>query len=154
MLNLSRRYAKALLEYAEERGLGEIYRQALLLAAGRKELDPAEIPGGLLGDFLRQVPQEERTQALYLFLELARDRMDLLETEIISAVPLTPGQLANLEVRLIKMFRKQLDITVRVDPSLLGGLRVIVGNTVLDDTIKRKLQDMKDSVYKGVYMNQ
>ena len=79
---------------------------------------------------------------------------DVLDVEVISAVPLTMEQLARLERKLILMFRKQLSITASVDPSILGGLKVIADNTVLDDSIRRKLIDMKARIYKGVYAGQ
>jgi len=153
MLRQTNRYAKALLEFAEERGLGEIYRQALLLAVEKGSVTNAEVPGAL-GEFLQQVPRQERPLVLHRFLDLAREHMDLTQAEVISAVPLTDRQLAQVEEKLIRMFRKQMEISTRVDPSILGGLRVIVENVVLDDTIKRKLMDMKNSVYKGVYFKQ
>jgi F-type H+-transporting ATPase subunit delta len=78
--------------------------------------------------------------------------MHLVPVEVISAVPLTEQQLYDIEVRLIRMTRKQLDIRTTVDPSLLGGLRIIVDNTVIDQSIKRKLSDLKKAVYEGVYL--
>jgi len=152
MLDLANRYAAALLAYADENGLEEIYRQALLHVVTDASPD-APVPQPL-GAFLAQVPPRELEATLYRFLDLARKRMNLLTVEIISAVPLTPRQLSGLEERLIRMFRKQMEITTTVDPSLLGGLRIIVDNTVIDNTIKRKLQDMKNSVYRGVYFKQ
>lgn len=150
MLKLTVRYTNALMEYAEEQGLENIYRQALALVVGGSPHAYRETDA--LGKFLAQLPKEELEPVLYRFLDLARKRMDLLSVEVISAVPLTPLQLSDLEVKLIRMFRKQLDITTTIDPSLLGGLRVIVDNTVIDESIKRKLRDMKNSVYRGVYL--
>lgn len=152
MLDLANRYAAALLAYADENGLEEIYRQALLhVVTNAPPDDPIPQP---LGAFLAQVPPREVDATLFRFLDLARKRMNLLTVEIISAVPLTPLQLSRLEEKLIRMYRKQMEITTTVDPSLLGGLRIIVNNTVIDNTIKRKLQDMKESVYRGVYFKQ
>jgi len=153
MLKLTSRYATALLEFAQERGLEDIYRQALLVVVKKAPARSWEATGAL-AEFLQHVPPKEVEPVLYRFLDLAREKMDLLEVEVISAVPLTGKQLATLEEKLIRIFRKQMEITTTVDPSILGGLRVIVGNTVLDDTIKRKLADMKNSVYKGVYFKQ
>ncbi len=149
-LKLARRYALALLDFAQDRGLPLIYRQALLLMledapSAQKAADP-------LAEFLQAVPSQEVEQVLTIFLELARKKMNLVPVEVISAVPLTEQQLYDIEVRLIRMTRKQLDIRTTVDPSLLGGLRVIVDNTVLDQSIKRKLSELKKAVYEGVYL--
>lgn len=154
MLKLTHRYANALLEFAEEHGLEEIYRQALTMVLSGN-LEPEATPQAI-GEFLTLVPggREERSNVLYAFLDMARERMNLLACEIISAVTLTSDQIARLEKKLILMFRKQLDITLTVDPSLLGGLRVIADNTVLDDSIRRKMRDMKNKIYEGVYFGQ
>ena len=73
------------------------------------------------------------------------------EAEVISAVPLTPEQRRTIEIRLIKLFKKPVALTLSVDQSLLGGVRIITNNMVIDDTVKRKLFDMKNSIYKGVF---
>ena len=79
--------------------------------------------------------------------------MDKLKAEVISAIPLTGDQLYRLEVKLIQLLRKEIEISATVDPSLLGGLRVIVGDVVIDHSVKRRLLDMKHAVYQGVYLN-
>ena len=76
--------------------------------------------------------------------------MNLADAEVFSAVPLTQDQLEKLVKKLTGIFNKQLDIKTNVDPSLLGGIKVIVGNTVMDDTIKRKLKDIKKNIYDKV----
>ena len=70
--------------------------------------------------------------------------------EVYSAVPLSQEQLRALEIKLARMLGRRADIAAQVDPSLLGGVRVVAGDTVYDDTIKRKLSDMKRSIYEGM----
>lgn len=77
--------------------------------------------------------------------------MSPLPVEVISAVPLSPAQMAAVERKLTLMFRKQLELVFTIDTAILGGLRVIAADTVLDDSIKRKLMDMKKTVYEGVF---
>ncbi|MDR1062144.1 MAG: ATP synthase F1 subunit delta [Clostridiales bacterium] len=85
------------------------------------------------------------------FLDLARSRLNLVDAEVISAAPLTAEQQHKLEIQLIRAFRKRVSIRLSVDPSLIGGLRVLANDMVFDDSVKRKLADMKSSIYKGVY---
>ncbi|WRS26577.1 ATP synthase F1 subunit delta [Oscillospiraceae bacterium MB08-C2-2] len=155
MLALTGRYALALMHYAEENGLELVYCQALdyilSINAGHPSLPDAETA---LGRFLEHVPEEEVDAVLYRFLDMARKRMDIITVEVFSAVPLTQEQLCALEQEFIHAYRKQVDITATVDPSLIGGLRVIVDDKVIDATIKRQLEDMKRSIYKGVYFKQ
>lgn len=151
-VKLARRYAAALLEHAKEVGLPVIYRQALLLVLDG-QITPDKL-NGPLGEFMEQVPQEEWERVLTMFLDFAREEMNLVPVEIISAVPLTEEQVYNLEIKLIRHTRRQLEIRTTVDPELLGGLKIIVGNTVIDESIKRGLTDMKAAIYKGVYLRQ
>ncbi|MCL1805881.1 MAG: ATP synthase F1 subunit delta [Clostridiales bacterium] len=78
----------------------------------------------------------------------AQNRLDV---KVFSAVALSAEQQARLESKLHRMFEKQIDMTVKVDPSLLGGLRIIAGHTVIDNTIKNRLAEMKKSIYRGVF---
>ncbi|MCL2058604.1 MAG: F0F1 ATP synthase subunit delta [Oscillospiraceae bacterium] len=73
------------------------------------------------------------------------------DVEIISAVPLTAHQQQIIEVRLIRMMKKHITIKATVDPSLLGGIRIVTGDYVIDDTIKRKLFNMKSSMIAEVF---
>ena len=74
--------------------------------------------------------------------------------EVISAVQLTAQQRRSLEIRLIKLFKKRVILKFTVDPALLGGIRVIADNTVIDDSIKRKLYDIKNQITKGVFQTE
>jgi len=148
MLDLTRRYADALMDYAEENGLRLIYQQALACFSQAEAPDPPEP----LKAFLAHVPENNVLDVLGRFLDTARGKLDILDARIVTAVPLSEAQLDSLTEKLNSRFRKHLNITTSVDPSLIGGVRVVVGNIVIDDTVKRKMQEMKKSVYKGVYL--
>ena len=49
---------------------------------------------------------------------------------------------AALKALLEKKFGRKLNPTVTVDPSLIGGVRVVVGDEVLDTSVRAKLQQM------------
>ena len=144
--------ALALLGYAEAQGKSDVYQQVwALVLSGRVAAQNAEPEG--LKEVLEQVPPAILKDVLRQFLEMARENMDTLPVEIISAVPLNDEQRYKIELKLIRLLRKQLDVTCTVDASLLGGVRVIVDNTVIDHSIKRRLADMKQAVYKGVNLS-
>lgn len=148
---LTRLHALALLDYGHYHGLPEVYQQVLALVLSGK-VSAENAPDEELKKVLAQIPPGELEEVLLQFLELARKRMDRVPVEIISAVELSEEQLYKLEIKLIRLLRKQLDITTTVDPSLIGGVRILVENTVIDESIKRKLQDLKQAVYKEVYL--
>jgi F-type H+-transporting ATPase subunit delta len=61
---------------------------------------------------------------------------------IVSAFEISGDQLAQLVATLEKKFGRKLNPTVTVDPSLIGGVRVVVGDEVLDTSVRAKLQQM------------
>jgi F-type H+-transporting ATPase subunit delta len=64
------------------------------------------------------------------------------DAAIVSAFEISGDQLAQLVATLEKKFGRKLNPTVTVDPSLIGGVRVVVGDEVLDTSVRAKLQQM------------
>jgi F-type H+-transporting ATPase subunit delta len=64
------------------------------------------------------------------------------DADITSAFEISPTQVAELVKTLEKKFGRKLNPTVTVDPSLIGGVRVVVGDEVLDTSVRAKLQRM------------
>lgn len=65
------------------------------------------------------------------------------DAEIVSAFDMTPAQVVDLVATLEKRFRRNLNPSVTVDSSLIGGVRVVVGDEVLDTSVRAKLQRMQ-----------
>ena len=65
------------------------------------------------------------------------------DAEIVSAFALTDAQVAELVDSLQKKFGRKLNPTVTIDQSLIGGVRVVVGDEVLDTSVRAKLQQMQ-----------
>ena len=64
------------------------------------------------------------------------------DASITSAFELSSTQVAELVSTLEKKFGRKLNPTVTVDSSLIGGVRVVVGDEVLDTSVRAKLQQM------------
>ena len=64
------------------------------------------------------------------------------DADITSAFEISSEQVGNLVATLEKKFGRKLNPTVTVDPSLIGGVRVVVGDEVLDTSVRAKLQQM------------
>ncbi len=62
---------------------------------------------------------------------------------VYSAFPIDGDALGNVSAALEKRFGRKLQITVQQDPSLIGGIRVVVGDEVLDTSVKARLEQMK-----------
>jgi len=68
--------------------------------------------------------------------------MGAADAVIASAFEISAQQVADLVASLEKKFGRKLNPTVTVDPSLIGGVRVVVGDEVLDTSVRAKLQQM------------
>lgn len=68
------------------------------------------------------------------------------DAEITSAFELSAAQVTELVATLEKKFNRKLNPSVTVDPSLIGGVRVVVGDEVLDTSVRAKLQQMRTAL--------
>ncbi|MGB4115917.1 MAG: F0F1 ATP synthase subunit delta [Polaromonas sp.] len=65
------------------------------------------------------------------------------DATVFSAFELDAKALADLSATLEKRFGKKLNLTVELQPELIGGVRVVVGDEVLDTSVKARLEQMK-----------
>ncbi len=65
------------------------------------------------------------------------------DAEITSAFEMTEAQISDLTTTLEKKFGRKLNSTVTVDASLIGGVHIVVGDQVLDTSVRAKLQQMQ-----------
>jgi F-type H+-transporting ATPase subunit delta len=77
------------------------------------------------------------------FERLYAKHTGLVAAEVVSAQPLDAKQLAAIKAALNKSLGKSPELTTRVDPSILGGLKVKVGSKLFDASLKTKLDQMK-----------
>lgn len=77
------------------------------------------------------------------FQELKNAQQGSADAEIVSAFAMSDAQVADLVGALQKKFGRKLNPTVSVDQSLIGGIRVVVGDEVLDSSVRAKLQQMQ-----------
>jgi F-type H+-transporting ATPase subunit delta len=68
------------------------------------------------------------------------------DAEITSAFDMSEAQVAELIKTLEKKFSRKLKPVVTVDPSLIGGVRVVVGDEVLDTSVNAKLQQLRSAL--------
>ncbi|MYM33023.1 F0F1 ATP synthase subunit delta [Duganella sp. FT94W] len=77
------------------------------------------------------------------FLRLKNSAEGVADAVINSAFELSAAQVSELVATLEKKFSRKLNPSVTVDPSLIGGVRVVVGDEVLDTSVRAKLQQMR-----------
>jgi F-type H+-transporting ATPase subunit delta len=80
------------------------------------------------------------------FVELAASERDNEVAEVRSAIALDDEQIARLADALGRATGKTIEVKVIVDPTVLGGLVARVGDTVIDGTIRHRLDEMKEQL--------
>ena len=112
----------------------------------------AQTPSGApLGDaaknLVRMVIENGRFAALpeiaSQFQALVDAKSGTSQATVESAFPIDAQQLADVKSVMEKRFLRNLDLHVVVKPELIGGIRVIVGDEVLDTSIRARLEQMK-----------
>jgi F-type H+-transporting ATPase subunit delta len=172
----ARRYADAAFEIAERDGnvqswLKHLERAAALVANEKAERvlgNPAlpldkrrELLGAAIGE---DAPQQLQNLLLLLlrrgriqlvpriaaaFRELVNRRAGVTIALVTSATELSAQDVRAIEERLERITRGKVDLEVRVDPGLLGGVVVRVGDRLLDGSVRGRLERLRDQVASG-----
>lgn len=97
-------------------------------------------------NFVRLLVDNDRLQVLPeirdLYVELKNGQEGVQEADIASAFPLDDATLKNLVAELEARFKCKIQATVSLDPELIGGVRIAVGDQVIDASVRGKLAAM------------
>lgn len=168
LATIARPYAEALFRVAQSGNLaawsGLVSEMAQIAAhpdfqalAGNPKLSDQQVADTLLGllktpasaeakNFVAMLAENGRLALLpeigAQFRELKNAQEGAADAQITSAFALTDAQVQELVTALEKKFGRKLNPSVTVDDSLIGGVRVVVGDEVLDTSVRAKLQQM------------
>ncbi|MDR0991572.1 MAG: F0F1 ATP synthase subunit delta [Ruminococcus sp.] len=103
-----------------------------------------------LENFLCLLAQKGRMHYLFKIKEEWKIRFfaakGIAEAEVTSAVKLTDKQKSALEAKLSKKYGKKIILREKVDPAIIGGLSVKVGDELSDGTIRTKFDNIASSI--------
>jgi F-type H+-transporting ATPase subunit delta len=164
-------YARALFEIARAEGtLDEVEDELFRFArsyessdALRNALTDEAVPAGkrqaIVEDLLGGKATSTTTQLVSMVVGSGRGRdlpaivdnlvarassaKNLAVAEVRSAVPLTDDQQARLAAALANATGKQVNLKTIVDPSILGGIVATVGDTVIDGSVRTRVEQLK-----------
>jgi F-type H+-transporting ATPase subunit delta len=168
-ITIARPYAEAAFALAREQNAlpvwAEMLRAAAAIAADPQMQDALDNPKlsvtdkealflSICGDrinaegrnFVRVLIEAERigliSQIRDLFGALKDADEGVARASITSAFPLSDGELSELKRALERRFGKKIETTVSVDDSLIGGAKIVVGDTVIDASVRAELESM------------
>jgi F-type H+-transporting ATPase subunit delta len=164
-------YARGLFEIARAEGTideveDELFRFARIYESSeelRNALSDEQIPASkrqaIIEDLLGGKATPTTTQLISMVVGSGRARdlpaivdklvarassaKNLEVAEVRTAVPLTPDQETRLAAALANATGKEVNLKVVVDPSVLGGLVATVGDTVIDGTVRTRIEQLK-----------
>lgn len=103
-----------------------------------------------LVNFLELLAEKHRMPALYRirrrFDELWDEANQRLEVTLTSAIELDPSVVESVGAEIERKTGKTIELTSRVDDSIIGGIVLQVGNRVLDASIRHRLEQLRREV--------
>ncbi|MFN2594829.1 MAG: ATP synthase F1 subunit delta [Actinomycetota bacterium] len=127
-----------------DKGIDRAQREKVLDALLADKVSPHTL--SMLQFIVGQGRARQLPQILETVSEIAAEARNSVVAEIRSAVPLDDGQRDGLQKALSKATGKNVTVKVLVDPTVIGGLVAKVGDTVIDGTVKRRLEQLRDQV--------
>jgi F-type H+-transporting ATPase subunit delta len=178
MEELARVYGQALFEVAEQEGKLDVLREQLGQFAdalnGHHELQvfffspyfsTKEKQDGLLRvldgaeesllNFLRLLIENHRMPVVFRIREqyerLWADANRMLPVEVTSAIALDESTTEHLSKNIGERTGRKVKLNARVDPDILGGIVLRVGNSILDASIRNRLEQLRKQVAQGAF---
>lgn len=101
---------------------------------------------GLLKFIVDQGRARHLPQILERLSDLAAEAREAVVAEVRSAIPLDDRQEEELAKALSKATGKRVQVKVIVDPNVMGGVVAKIGDTVIDGSVRRRLDQLKEQV--------
>lgn len=110
-------------------------------------------PDPIVRNFLGLLIEKHRTPALFrirrIFDGLVEKQEQVLPVQITSAIPLDPATTDSLGERIGAQTGQKIRLNAVVDPEIIGGLILRVGNQILDASIRTRLERLRRQVATG-----
>jgi len=137
---------------AENRQLQVFFFSPYFSSEEKKDNVPKVIEGGneYFVRFLQVLAEKHRLPVLFrirrAFDEMWRKEQHLLEVSVTSAVELDEETVRGIGQKIEEQTGQRVELSSTVDPDLIGGIVIRVGNTVLDASVRNRLERFRRSV--------
>jgi len=171
-VRVARRYAKALADVLPDERLEKVLEEVRTIGSllddrviryFKSPVVPPEKKRSLIEQVLEKIGASEELRKV-LFLMAQKDRLGILrefasefekfvdyrlgiiKAEITSATEIDEETVSKIKSKIEEIFGKKAEISVKLDPSLIGGFVVRVADKVLDASIKTQLENLKKAI--------
>ena len=140
---------------SESRDLQVFFFSPYFSTEEKKEALSRAIEDGdpIVVNFLGLLIEKHRTPALFRirqrFEALWLQENRVLPVQVTSAIELPEDTVRSIGDRIGEKTRRKVELTSSVDPDILGGLVLQVGNSVLDASIRTRLENLRKQVARG-----
>ena len=104
-------------------------------------------------NFLKLLIENHRTPAIFRVRReldrLWREENKLLPVQVTSAVELDQATVSQIGERIAQQTGRQVDLSAVVEPEIIGGIVVRVGNSILDASIRNRLEQLRKQVARA-----
>jgi F-type H+-transporting ATPase subunit delta len=101
----------------------------------------------IIRNFLFVLADNRRTQlipeVIAAFHQVIRQRQGVAEAEVSSAIELSAAQKKEMGATLARLTGKKIETKYALDPALLGGAVVRIGDTIYDGSLRSRLNEMR-----------
>ncbi len=77
------------------------------------------------------------------FVEISNEEIGIKEGIVYSTVPLENSEISRLEKAIENKLKQKVELTNKIDSSLIGGVKIAISDHVFDGSIKGKLENLK-----------
>ena len=103
----------------------------------------------LIGLMLRRGRIEQLPRVAAEFRRLDNARQGITLATATSAAPLSPDEVRALTARMEQLTGGRVELDLRTDPSLLGGLVVRIGDRLIDGSVRGRLERLRNQLVSG-----
>lgn len=173
---LSKQYAKALFELAAENNeVEEVYQNLIVLKESFKNIDFKKIIESItiskeekkqiLKNILKDLNDSYFVYFHYVLIdnnrfdvydqivdaykELLQEYLKIIDIDVYTKFPLSENDKEKLKTNLTKRFNKNSQISYHIDNNLMGGIKIIAGELIIDYSLDTQLKEIKNSIMKG-----
>ncbi|MDI6604999.1 MAG: ATP synthase F1 subunit delta [Thermoanaerobacteraceae bacterium] len=166
---VAKRYARALFNIAKENDAFEKYveelknldkilhcKEVYRIVANRSIpiKDKIDLIDALIGNkfdvnvvnFIKLVISKHRESILdeiiYEFIAMCKEYYGIVDVELVSVHELNDAVIEKIKNNLELNLGKKVNIYCKLDPSIIGGLKIIIGNRVIDGSVKGRLNNL------------